>query len=316
MERKAGDDHDHLQAHHRGGDRGVIWKHIVAGAGAGWATALITCPLDVVKVRLQSTAVSPSVTPIKVMLRDLWRVEGIQGLYRGLSPTMIGYLPSFSIYFPLYHVIKTSIASWRGSKASEDPIAHMGAAMLAGAAGNVLTNPIWLIRTRLMTQHMPSTVGMDQTNKPNPPLYKGLVDAVKAIKRAEGTRGFFKGAAASLLGVTHVAVQFPLYERLKRVASKDGDPRNISSWQVALSSAGSKVVASTATYPHEIIRTRLQIQREGVPRYSGISNAIRTIALEEGIAGFYRGLRANILRVIPASCVTFVTYETLLRHLE
>lgn len=294
-----------------GGD-GLLWGHIVAGAGAGWATALVTCPLDVIKVRLQSIAAPPRISSITLLLRDLWRQEGLRGLYRGLAPTMLGYLPAFSIYFPLYHATKVQLARRRGTKAAEDAIAHLGAAMLAGAAGNVITNPLWLIRTRLMTQHMAPGHGSLGGGSP---LYRGMLGAIHDIWGREGLRGFFKGAAASLLGVAHVAVQFPLYEWLKRImAGPSGDPHALSSPQIALCSAVSKVVASTATYPHEIIRTRLQIQRHGRPKYRGIADAVLTIAREEGAAGFYRGLRANILRVIPASCVTFVTYEALLKR--
>lgn len=294
---------------------GQIWGHIVAGAGAGWATALVTCPLDVIKVRLQSIAAPPRISSITLLLRELWRQEGLRGLYRGLVPTMLGYLPAFSIYFPLYHATKVQLSRWRNTRASEDVIVHLGAAMLAGAAGNVITNPLWLIRTRLMTQHMAMAPGALGGGSP---LYRGMLGAIHDIWGREGLRGFFKGAAASLLGVMHVAVQFPLYEWLKRsMAGPGGDPHHgLSSPQIALCSAVSKVVASTATYPHEIIRTRLQIQRHGRPKYRGIADAILTIAREEGAAGFYRGLRANILRVIPASCVTFVTYEALLSRLS
>jgi solute carrier family 25 (mitochondrial folate transporter), member 32 len=31
----------------------------------------------------------------------------------------------------------------------------------------------------------------------------------------------------------------------------------------------------------------------------------------EGIAGFYRGLGTNLVRVLPGTCVTFVVYENL-----
>jgi putative effector of murein hydrolase len=38
------------------------------------------------------------------------------------------------------------------------------------------------------------------------------------IYRSEGSRAFYRGLIPSLLGIAHVAVQFPLYEQLKIIA--------------------------------------------------------------------------------------------------
>ena len=48
--------------------------------------------------------------------------------------------------------------------------------------------------------------------------YKHTLDAALTIYRTEGWSAFFRGLLPSLLGITHVAVQFPLYEHLKRIA--------------------------------------------------------------------------------------------------
>jgi hypothetical protein len=45
--------------------------------------------------------------------------------------------------------------------------------------------------------------------------YRHTLDAVRTIYRAEGLQAFYKGLTPSLMGVSHVAVQFPLYEQLK-----------------------------------------------------------------------------------------------------
>lgn len=50
---------------------------------------------------------------------------------------------------------------------------------------------------------------------PNERRYKHTLDAALTIYRQEGLRAFYKGLTPSLIGVSHVAVQFPLYEQLK-----------------------------------------------------------------------------------------------------
>lgn len=316
-----------------GGEYGVI-KHVSAGAGAAWMTSIITCPLDVLKARIQSQgqgnsnhqrvgsarpsagsrpALSPSPSRL---LRNIWEKEGLRGLYRGLGITLWGYLPSYALYFPTYHGAKVWLTrNWSYAQGRPPATVHVLAASVAGGFTNLLTNPLWVIRTRLMTQH-----ALDGEFK----LYRGSLDALRTILAQEGIAGLYKAASMSIVGVAHVAIQFPCYEWLKewlgrRARHQPPGPRQASSVDqlgprdILIASTVSKVLASTATYPHEIIRTRLQIQRTGIPRYEGVRDACRKIWREEGVRGFYRGLRVNILRVIPASGVTFVTYETILK---
>jgi solute carrier family 25 folate transporter 32 len=162
---------------------------------------------------------------------------------------------------------------------------------------------------------------------------------------SEGMASFYSGLTPALLGLTHVAVQFPTYEFLKTTftgqgmgeAPVPGEPHK-SHWMGILSaSILSKILASSATYPHEVIRTRLQTQRRPVagehflqgmgitgaeapkpasPKYKGIVTTFRTILREEGWRAFYAGLGTNMTRAVPAATVTMLTYEFVMEHLN
>lgn len=75
------------------------------------------------------------------------------------------------------------------------------------------------------------------------------------------------------------------------------------------------MTASIATYPHEVVRTRLQIQRRlrnGGPEeltnaYNGIIHTARRVVSEEGWRGLYKGLSINLFRTVPNSVVTMLT---------
>jgi len=93
----------------------LVANQTIAGATAGIMTSLISCPLDVVKTRLQSQLPhSPGIItdgPKKYKgtipsIMRIWREEGGRGLYRGLGPSLFGYLPTFAIYFPAYNRAK------------------------------------------------------------------------------------------------------------------------------------------------------------------------------------------------------------------
>ncbi|KAI8887785.1 mitochondrial carrier [Backusella circina FSU 941] len=280
-------------------------KHSIAGAGAGIVSSVVTCPLDVAKTRLQNQGKSiPGEKIYKGTLGTLsriWQEERVRGLYRGLGPTILGYLPTWAIYFTAYDYCKNHWADELGH--DKEWLLHIISAMSAGAASTISTNPLWVIKTRLMTQS-------DRTAY----RYKSTIHAFATIARQEGYRGFYKGLGPSLIGVSHVALQFPLYEKLK-VMFGVGDFAS-GSTSILLASALSKMAASIATYPHEVIRTRLQNQTIKPYKYKGIVHAIKIISVEEGMRGFYKGLTTNLVRTVPSSAMTILTYEVIVKKLD
>lgn len=92
--------------------------------------------------------------------------------------------------------------------------------------------------------------------------------------------------------------------------------------QTLVCSAIAKMTASLATYPHEVVRTRLQIQRlflsgaRDTPSiepaqkrkpYRGLIDATSRIIKHEGWRGLYKGLSINLFRTVPNSVVTMMT---------
>ena len=81
------------------------------------------------------------------------------------------------------------------------------------------------------------------------------------------------------------------------------------------------MLASMATYPHEVLRTRLQMvptytTHNGVVmrQYSGFIQTFASILRYEGILGFYRGMGVNLVRTVPNSGLTILTYEVIMHY--
>ena len=86
----------------------------IAGAVGGFASGVVSCPLDVIKTKLQAqggfraqaaASNTPAGAVYKGMLgtaRVIWREEGIRGMYRGLGPIILGYLPTWAVWFTVY----------------------------------------------------------------------------------------------------------------------------------------------------------------------------------------------------------------------
>lgn len=83
------------------------------GAMGGMASGIVTCPLDVIKTRLQAQgsfrrATSQgraSSTLYHGMLNTagiIWKEDGVRGMYRGLGPMLLGYLPTWAVYMAVY----------------------------------------------------------------------------------------------------------------------------------------------------------------------------------------------------------------------
>jgi hypothetical protein len=81
-----------------------------------------------------------------------------------------------------------------------------------------------------------------------------------------------------------------------------------------LAGGASKGLASIATYPHEVVRTRMR-EAGAAGRYLTMPQSLRLIAREEGRRGLYGGLGPHLLRVVPNTAIMFMSFEVLSRRL-
>jgi hypothetical protein len=125
-----------------------------------------------------------------------------------------------------------------------------------------------------------------------------------------------------------LVLQFAVYENMKKLFEsfrRDEDKAKQPAFVSALLGGGSKIIASTATYPYQVIKSRLQqrdqlIQGESSsilsPKYSGTWDCIRKVWRSDGIIGFFRGVVPNALKVAPSSALTFLVYEETMHLLK
>lgn len=146
----------------------------------------------------------------------------------------------------------------------------------------------------------------------------GIVGTVKSLYQEGGVLIFWRGMTANLMGLSHVAVQFPVYEYLKttlvkqrQLRNKQSDDTEPNAIELFVASGLSKMTASLLTYPHEVIRSRMMDAR-GAAGTTVMRTAGRVYA-QDGLLGFYSGLPVAMIRVIPNCCITFMTYELMLR---
>jgi solute carrier family 25 folate transporter 32 len=289
----------------------------ISGAVAGALTATFVCPLDVLKTRLQVLKISERTSGIAGGLRHIVQQEGVKGLYRGLGPTLVALLPNWAVYFTIYDKMKNMLTLLPdGTRRPATPSVHMAAAASAGAATLLVTNPLWVVKTRMQTQDLQLRRPPGVASALRVP-YTSTLNALVRIAREEGVHGLYSGLAASMFGIVHVAIQFPLYEYSKsRIAARtDRVSNDLTAAELVVTSAASKMVASTVTYPHEVVRSYMHITPGSGP-LQGLVDACRTVWREDGVRGFYRGCATNLLRTTPAAALTFTSFELIARTLR
>lgn len=167
----------------------VKYEHLIAGVTAGMTSTLVLHPLDLIKTRFavhdgRSVAL-PKYGGIWHALTTIGKQEGLRGLYRGVTPNLWGSGTAWGLYFFFYNSIKCSLQNGDVNKALS-PNLHLMSAAQAGAITLLITNPIWVVKTRMCLQYNESTVVTKQQ-------YTGMVDALVKIFKMEGVRGYYKG---------------------------------------------------------------------------------------------------------------------------
>jgi len=296
---------------------------LFAGVGSGTLSSIACAPLDLVRTRMQvlgemnrGKVINNGQLSIVKSLQDIIQKDGVRGCFRGLGPTLLT-VPSFwGIYFPLYEISKRDLHAYYemrnghgGSNAPSGPFVHMSSAILAGAIADFFCNPMFVVRTRMQTEALHYTNALAEERQP-----QGITNTIKGLYKEGGLPAFWRGFTASLLGLSHVGIQFPVYEYLKAEARSRSTNNEESALDLLMASGMSKMIATSLTYPHEVVRSRLMDYRGHDKSRKGLLNTVKRILKNEGIGALYTGIHVSLVRVIPNCCITFMTYEMILRY--
>ncbi|PKI84076.1 mitochondrial FAD carrier protein flx1 [Malassezia vespertilionis] len=327
--------------------------HAFAGTTAGVIGTLCMNPMDLVKTRFQVNTSAFSSDPalrsacyqrihsrpwlfylmggkpgadIFDAMHSIVDKQGWGGLYRGVVPNIVGNASSWGFYFLWYTMIKEYMAS---SSVVDQPVRlsatdHLLAATESGVITALMTNPIWVVKTRMFTTPLESTaLKTTQQGSTAPEAYRGLWHGLVRTVQTEGICGLYRGVGLAVLGVSNGAVQFMAYEQLKQwrtgrelrrrgikgqLSEAQLDSVKLCNFEYTVISGAAKLVAITLTYPYQVVRSRMQNYVTNHLYPNTWTCVVKTFQAE-GVRGFYRGFAMNALRILPGTCVTFVAYE-------
>ncbi|KAJ1731516.1 hypothetical protein LPJ61_002494 [Coemansia biformis] len=249
--------------------------------------------------------------PMDCFLKTV-RNEGFLGLYKGMASPLVGIAAVNSLLFWAYSLGKALQTGSASAIPTLGQVAVAGAG--AGAVNSVLASPVELLKVRLQVQYTSATSTAGRT------AFRGPAPLARHLVRRFGARGIMWGFWAT------VAREIPAYtafytgfEFAKRAFARrltGGDADRLGPLPLMASGSVGGVSYWVASYPLDVIKSRVQ---NGVAPPKGIgyiAATARAIAAEQGLWGFFRGFSPSVLRSIPAAGVTFASYELVMRALN
>lgn len=229
-------------------------------------------------------------------LQQLVQQEGVGTLYQGLVPVLQSLCVSNFVYFYTFHTLK-ALASSNGTPSS--PLRELFLGTIAGVINVLTTTPFWVVNNRLKNKSM--------TDDKNAIGYSNLLEGLSYIWRTEGAAGLWAGTIPSLMLVSNPALQFMMYETLKsRLVSQKP-----SAYTFFLIGAMAKAFATFATYPLQLVQTRLRTGAKDASIGSnvGVLEMMVHILKMDGFGGLFRGIEAKLLQTVLTAALMFTTYE-------
>lgn len=291
---EAADGHTTVVSH---GNPSMSWwnigKKLVAAGVAGTCSRTATAPIDRLKVMMQAGEISHGLLG---GLRSIYKEEGLLAFFRGNGANCVKIAPETAAKFLAFDIFSKAIASKPDCPSAVERFMAGGA---AGATAQAAIYPLEIAKTQLALAP--------------PGTYSGIAGCLKDVAVTDGVRGLYAGMGASMAGIVpYAAIDLAINSMLKDSLSKMYEARGSEPGVVTLLGCGmvSSSVAMISTYPLNLVRTRLQAMGvPGAPRYKGPGDVVRKVVTADGYRGLYRGIVPNMLKVLPATSISYALYD-------
>uniref|UniRef100_A0A1S4H1J6 Uncharacterized protein n=1 Tax=Anopheles gambiae TaxID=7165 RepID=A0A1S4H1J6_ANOGA len=254
--------------------------HLFAGGIAGTAGAVVTCPLEVVKTRLQSSSSS---------------------FIHAAASTRHAALAADGGKLTDHHHVRHVSATVNSASSAADR--HHSAARHQQSR---------VCASTILTRRRPSILAIPQCGLSTSVQSISIWQCLKHIVQTEGSRALFKGLGPNIVGVAPSrAIYFCAYSKTKNSLNTVGIIPANSPLVHILSASCAGFVSSTATNPIWFIKTRMQLDSNA---RMTVGECVRRIYESQGVRGFYKGITASYVG-ISETVIHFVIYEALKKKL-
>lgn len=156
-------------------------KFLSAGVSGAIGITLFN-PIEVIKIRQQAHASGHHYSSISNGLRTIVKTEGFRGLWRGIMPNIQRAFIVNAAELGSYDNAKHQFVK-RGITRENSPTTHLLSSLVAGFFGAAASNPVDVMKTRLMKQ---------ETGLINNSIV-AMWQCGRTIYKVEGPSAFYKG---------------------------------------------------------------------------------------------------------------------------
>lgn len=150
--------------------------------------------------------------------------------------------------------------------------------------------------------------------------YSSCFDCMRKLYKTEGIKVFYRSFTTQMaMNLPFHAIHIATYEKFQNILNVNRE-YNPKAHIIAGAAAGA--VAAACTTPLDMCKTVLNTQEASAllqlqqTRVVGITGALRTIYLMNGIPGFFKGIHARILYQMPGTAISWSIYELFKHHLS
>ncbi|KAI8595058.1 mitochondrial carrier domain-containing protein [Dissophora ornata] len=289
--------------------------HALSGGIAAALANVVIYPLDMATTRVQSQSTKDPAsedvhyTSVPDAIRKIYTSEGFLALYSGLGSDTFATLTSNFVYFYVYMALRQN-KEHRRKSGQLSTVQELFLGAEAGVISRFFTAPIHVVTTRQQKSKVSAR------------------SIVRDIYAQDGILGFWAGYAPTVILSINPSITYFLFETIKKfivtrqtqaVTAAGKSPSksvlaaaaSLTSLQIFFISACSKAIASFLTYPLILTKTKLQTKSEQeeeeddddeeatigkVKGFTGISDVVRTVIRDKGIAGLYTGCQGQVVK--------------------
>uniref|UniRef100_A0A3Q3FK16 Solute carrier family 25 member 42 n=1 Tax=Labrus bergylta TaxID=56723 RepID=A0A3Q3FK16_9LABR len=266
---------------------------LLCGAFAGAVAKTVIAPLDRTKIIFQGALIS-SLTQHIIYPQEAFRLiyctymkDGLLGLWRGNSATMVRVMPYAAIQFCSHEQYKKHLGGYYGYQGKAlPPVPRLLAGSLAGTTAAM----------------------MAVTAKE---MYSNIMHVFVRISQEEGVRTLYRGFTPTILGVIpYAGITFFTYETLKKLHTEKTKRSHPYPYERLAFGACAGLIGQSASYPLDVVRRRMQTAGVTGSSYVTVLGTMREIITREGVVhGLYKGLSMNWVKGPIAVGISFTTFD-------
>jgi len=281
------------------------WRYYLAGGICAAVSHAITTPIDVVKTRQQIDPTLKEKGMVKSTMKII-KTNGMRTLLAGLGPTTLGYLCEGAVKFGLYEVLKPAVRralAWSATVTSVQSLDSKALGFVlcgtaSGIAASAMLCPMEALRIRLVAE----------------PEFApgGWVEGGFKMLKYEGVGGLWKGMSAMMSKqvpytvMKNVSFDFITTMVYNYVRSSGKQLTAQMKFIIPLTSAmAASVLSCVSSQPGDMLLSAVNAH-EGDKK---TRDFFREILEEDGVNGFFRGMRARFLHVGLIVTVQLLIYD-------